>query len=90
MRERRMEMERLTYQIMILLSTENRRKNVNLLPTVGREVENQDREEADPHAGDDQVDGVEEGLPPHGDVEGDVQVRLVTAGVYLDISLSWD
>ena len=58
----------------------------HLLPTVGREVEDEDGEEADPHAGDDQVDRVEEGLPPHGDVEGDVQVRLVTTGVELDIS----
>ena len=59
----------------------------HLLSTVRREVEHQDCEEADAHAGDDEVDGVEEGLPPHGDVEGDVQVGLVTAGVELDISL---
>ena len=36
-------------------------------------------------AGDDQVDRVEERLPPHGDVEGDVQVGLVTARVDLNI-----
>ena len=60
----------------------------NLFPAVRREVEHQDCEEADAHAGDDEVDGVEEGLPPHGDVEGDVQVGLVTAGVELDISKS--
>ena len=28
---------------------------------------------------------VEKCFPPHGDVEGDVQVRLVTAGVELDV-----
>ena len=28
---------------------------------------------------------VEQGLPPHGDVEGDVQVGLVTARVDLNI-----
>ena len=60
----------------------------NFLPAVRREVEHQDCEEADAHAGDDEVDGVEESLPPHGDVEGDVQVGLVTAGVELDISKS--
>ena len=59
----------------------------HLLPAVRREVEDEDSEEADAHAGDDEVDGVEESLPPHGDVEGDVQVWLVTAGVELDISL---
>ena len=58
----------------------------HLLPTIGREIEDQDREEADAHAGDDEVDGVEECFPPHGDVEGDVEVGLVTAGVILDIS----
>ena len=44
----------------------------NLLSTVRREVEHQHCQEADAHAGDDEVDGVEESLPPHGDVEGDV------------------
>ena len=74
------------------ISRENRKhylSNVlaqtDLLPTVRREVEHEDGEEADAHAGDDQVDGVEESLPPHGDVEGDVQVRFLTAGVELDI-----
>ena len=60
----------------------------NLFPAVRWEVEDQDSEEADAHAGDDEVYGVEESLPPHGDVEGDVQVGLVTAGVELDISNS--
>ena len=57
----------------------------NLLSTIWREVEHQDGQKADAHAGDDEVDGVEESLPPHGDVEGDVQVRFLTAGVELDI-----
>ena len=63
-------------------------KQPDLLSTVWREVEHQDGQKADAHAGDDEVDGVEESLPPHGDVEGDVQVGLVTAGVELDISKS--
>ena len=58
----------------------------HLLSTIGREIEDQNCEEADAHAGDDEVDGVEECFPPHGDVEGDVEVGLVTAGVILDIS----
>ena len=64
--------------------------SAHLLPTVRREVEDEYGEEADAHAGNDEVDGVEEGLPPHGDVEGDVEVRLVTAGVELDVPLGWD
>ena len=58
-----------------------------LLPTVRREIEHKYCEEGDAHAGDDQVDCVEERLPPHGDVEGDIQVGLVTARVELDIPL---
>ena len=57
----------------------------HLLSTIGREIEDQNCEEADAHAGDDEVDGVEECFPPHGDVEGDVQVGLVTARVELHI-----
>ena len=62
----------------------------DLLSAVRREVEDEDSEEADAHAGDDEVDGVEESLPPHGDVEGDIQVGLVAAGVELDIPLGRD
>ena len=58
----------------------------DLLSAVRRKVEDQHSEEANAHAWDDEVDCVEQGLPPHGDVEGDVQVGLVTAGVELDIS----
>ena len=61
----------------------------HLLPGVRGKIEHQDGQEGDAHAGDDQVDCVEQGLPPHRDVEGDVQVRLVTARVELDIPLSW-
>lgn len=57
-----------------------------LFPAVGRQVEREDGEEGDAHAGDDDVDGVEESLPPHSDVEGDVQVRLVAARVELLVS----
>ena len=57
----------------------------HLLPGVGGEVEHEHGEEGDAHAGDDEVHGVEQGLPPHGDVEGDVQVGLLAARVELDV-----
>ena len=57
----------------------------HLLPGVGGEVEHEHGEEGDAHAGDDEVHGVEQSLPPHGDVEGDIQVGLVTARVELHI-----
>ena len=60
--------------------------NSHLLSTIGWEVEHQDSEEGDAHAGDDQVHRVEEGLTPHGDVECYVEVRLIAAGVKLHIS----
>lgn len=48
----------------------------NLFTRIGRQVEDENGEESDPDARDDEVDGVEERLPSHGDVESDVQVRL--------------
>ena len=63
--------------------------HLDLLSTVRGEVEHEDGEEADAHAGDDEVDGVEESLSPHGDVEGDVQVGLVAASVVLHVSNGW-
>ena len=56
-----------------------------LLARVWGKVEHEHSEEGDAHAGDDQVHCVEQSLPPHGDVEGDVQVGLVTARVELHI-----
>ena len=44
----------------------------DLLPRLGRQVEDQDAEEANQHRGQDQVDRVEEGLAPDCYVEGDV------------------
>lgn len=58
----------------------------DLLSTVGREIENQHREERDEEAGDDQVDGVKERQPPDVQGVGDVWVDLFTA-VVLDIML---
>ena len=52
-----------------------------LFARVRGEVEGEDGEEGDAHAGDDDVDGVEKGFPPHRDVEGDVEVGLVAARV---------
>ncbi len=56
-----------------------------LLSAVWRQVEDEHGEEGDAHARDDEVHRVEERLPPHRDVEGDVQVGLVTARVELHI-----
>ena len=58
----------------------------HLFSTIRGKVEHQHGQEGDAHAWDDQVDCVEQGLTPHGDVEGDVQVWLITAGVKLDVS----
>ena len=57
----------------------------DLLPAVRGQVEDEHGQEGDAHAGDDQVDRVEESLATHSDVEGDVQVGLVAAGVELDV-----
>lgn len=54
-----------------------------LLARVRGEVEDEDREEGDAHAGDDEVHRVEQSLPPHRDVESDVQVGLIATGVVL-------
>lgn len=59
------------------------KSGTNLLAWVWWKVESEDGEEGDTHAGDDEVDGVEECFPPHGDVEGNVQVWLVTTRVEL-------
>ena len=57
-----------------------------LLATVWRQIEHKDRQEGDAHARDDQVDSVEQRLSTHSDVERDVQVWLVAAGVVLDVA----
>lgn len=55
--------------------------NTYLLAGIRRQVEDKNGEEGDTHAGNDKVDGVEERLASHGDVEGDIQVRFVATGV---------
>ena len=47
-----------------------------LLPAVRGQVEDEYGEEGDAHTGDDQVDRVEERLPPHGQDERDVSQHL--------------
>ncbi len=59
----------------------------HLLPAVRRKVKSEDGEEGDAHTGYDQVDGVEKRLATHGDVESNVEVRLITACVELLIPL---
>ena len=53
----------------------------HLLAAVGGQVEHEHGEEGDAHAGDDEVDGVEERLAPHRHVESDVEVGLLAACV---------
>jgi len=57
-----------------------------LLSRIRGQIEDQHGQEGDAHAGDDQVDGVEQRLPPHGHVECDVQVGFIAASVELDIA----
>jgi len=57
----------------------------DLLAAVGGEVEHQDREAGDQQAGDDEVDGVEQGEPSDDEEVGDVRVDLVAAVVFLGV-----
>lgn len=57
-----------------------------LLATVAWQVKYQHREEGYSHARYYEIDGVKQSLPPHGDVESDVEVRLVTTRVKLFVS----
>lgn len=45
---------------------------IYLFPAVGRQVEDKYGEEGDPHTRNDEVDGVEQSLASHRDVECDV------------------
>ena len=58
----------------------------DLLAAVGRQVEDQHGEEGDEQAGDDEVDGVEEGQAADVEGVGDVRVDL-HAAVVLDVVL---
>ena len=57
----------------------------DLLAAVRRQVEDEHGEEGDGDGGDDEVDGVEERLAAHRDVEGDVRVELLAARVLLEV-----
>lgn len=59
-----------------------------LFATVRWQIEHQYGEEANAHAGNDEVHRVEQRLPAHRNVERDVEVRLVAAGVKLFISVT--
>jgi hypothetical protein len=53
----------------------------HLLAAVRGQIESEYSEEGDAHAGNDDVHSVEERLTAHCDVERDVQVRFIAAGV---------
>ncbi|GFV88527.1 hypothetical protein TNCV_1243401 [Trichonephila clavipes] len=57
-----------------LREPQKRNDDAHLFPGVRGQVEDEDGEPGDAHAGDDEVDGVEERLPAQGDVEG--RIRL--------------
>ena len=57
----------------------------HLFSAVRRQVEGEHSEKGDAHAGDDEVDRVEERLASHRHVERDVEVGLVAARVVLDV-----
>lgn len=59
---------------------------MNLFTAVRWQVECQDGQKRDPHARDDEVDGVEQCFPPHGDVEGYIQVRFITTSIEFLVS----
>ena len=62
----------------------------NLLPGVGWDVEDEEGDGTDGDARKDEVDGVEESLPPNRDVELDVWIRFGTTRVKLLVLLRWD
>jgi len=57
-----------------------------LLSAVTWQIKHQHREKGYAHARYYEVDGVKESFPSHGDVEGDVEVRLVATRVKLLVS----
>ena len=59
----------------------------DLLPRVGWDVEDEEGDGADGDTREDEVDRIEEGLPPYRDVELDVRVRLLAARIVLDVLL---
>lgn len=60
--------------------------HTHLFATVRRQIEHQNGQETDAHAGYDQVHSVEKRFPAHRDVERDIQVRFVAARVELFVS----
>jgi hypothetical protein len=54
-----------------------------LLSAIRGQIEDEHRQEGNSHAGNDEVHRVEKRLSAHGDVERDIQVRLVAARVEL-------
>ena len=68
------------------LKIEKRMKYINLFPTVWRKIKYEHCEKRNAHTWYDKIHCVKKGLPPHCDVESNVQIRLITAGVELYIS----
>ena len=58
----------------------------HLFSAVRRQVEGEHSEKGDAHAGDDEVDRVEQRLPAQRDVESYVQVGLITTRIKFLVS----
>ena len=61
-------------------------KKTYFFTAVRRQIKDEDSEEGDAHAGDDEVDGVEKSLSSHRDVEGDIEIRFITASVEFHVA----
>lgn len=57
--------------------------HTHLFAAVAGQIEDEYREEGYAHTGNNEINRVKEGLPSHGDVEGDVEVGLVAARIKL-------
>ena len=56
----------------------------DLLAGLSRKIEDKDCQPADATTGDDEVNGVEDGLAAHGDVEGDIDVATLLAAAVVE------
>lgn len=61
-----------------------------LFAGIGRQVEGQNSQKRDAHTGNDEIDGVEERLASHRDVERNVQIGFVAARVEFHVPFTFD
>ena len=66
------------------------RKIYYFFSTITGKIKDKNCEEGDSHARNNQIYSVEKCLPPHCNVESDIQIRFITTGIKFHISLSWN